>query len=181
MLGQNTLSSSGTTLQLHGQRHLTYYTFHWRVNRRYRFNLDTVLSYRSLCNSCRIAYTSRIRDLLLLFLLVLTCQISILTFTTRCYAIYNCGCWCRGSLHLQMWWQGLTAYNTLWESRPAYRAYTYRDRELMYAADAVISSSCTRIIGKYFQNPGNTDMYIISAVRCRITPHAVPNRLIDKH
>ena len=38
----------------------------------------------------------------------------------------------------------------------------------------VISSSCTRIIDKYFQNPGNTEMYIISVVRLRITLHAVP-------
>ena len=48
-------------------------------------------SYRSLCNSYRIACTSRIRDLLLLFLLVLTCQISTLTFTTRDHEVYNCG------------------------------------------------------------------------------------------
>ena len=56
-----------------------------------RINLDTVFSYRSLCNSYRITYTSRIRDLLLLLLLVLTCQISLPTFTTRLYMIYYCG------------------------------------------------------------------------------------------
>ena len=50
------------------------------MNRRYKY---TVFSYRSLCNGSQITYSSRIRDLLLLFLLVLTCQISVLTFTTR--------------------------------------------------------------------------------------------------
>ena len=45
--------------------------------------------------------------------------------------------------------------------------------------NAVISSSCTRIIGNHFQNPGNTEMYIISVVRLRITPHAVPYGLTD--
>ena len=41
------------------------------------------------------------------------------------------------------------------------------------AADAVIGSSCTRIIGKYDQNPGNTEMHIISVVRFRLAPHTV--------
>ena len=110
-LGQHTLSSSRTTLQPHGQGHSTYYTFFtWRVNRRYRFNLDTVFTYRSLSNGYRITYTSRFGNILLLFLLVSTCQISTPTFTTRYHAIYNCGWWCRGRTHLQMWWQGLTAY-----------------------------------------------------------------------
>ena len=60
ILGQHTLSSSRTTLQTQGHRRSTYYTFFtWRVNRRYRFNLDTVFTYRSLCNGYRIAYTSR--------------------------------------------------------------------------------------------------------------------------
>ena len=135
---------------------------------------DTVFSYRSLCNGYWITYSSRIRDHLLLFHLVLTCKISTLTFTTRYQTIYNCGWWYRGSTHLQMWQQGLTAYKTSWKSWPAYRVYTYMDRELMLAAGTVISSSSTRIIGKYFQNPGNTEMYIISAVRLRITPHASP-------
>ena len=94
-------------------------------------SICTVFPYRSLCNSCRITNTRRIRDLLLLFLLVSTCQISAPTFTTRYLTIYNCGWWCRGSTHLQMWWQGLTAYKTSWESGPAYRAYTYTDRESM--------------------------------------------------
>ena len=40
-----------------------------------------------------------------------------------------CGWWCRGSTHLQMWWQGLTACKTLQESWPAYEAYTYTKRE----------------------------------------------------
>ena len=43
-LGQHTISSSRTTLQLHSQEHSTHYTFFTqRINRRYRFNLDTVL------------------------------------------------------------------------------------------------------------------------------------------
>ena len=131
-LGQHTLSSSRTTLQPHGHRHSTHHTlFTWRVNRRYRFNLDTVFTYRSLCNGYRITYTCRFGNILLLFLLALTCQISVPTFTTRYHAIYNCGWWCRGSTHLQMWWQGLTAYKTSQESWPAYRVYTYTDRELM--------------------------------------------------
>ena len=33
--------------------------------------------------------------------------------------------------------------------------------------------------GNYFQNPGNTEMYIISVVRLRITPYAVPYGLFD--
>ena len=60
-LGQHTLSSSRTTLQPHGHRHSTYYTlFTWRVNRRYRLNLDTVFTYKSLCNGYKIDYTNRI-------------------------------------------------------------------------------------------------------------------------
>ena len=43
-------------------------------------------------------------------------------------------------------------------------------RELTEAPDAVISSSYMCIIGIHFQNPGNTEMYIISAVRLRIRP-----------
>ena len=131
-LGQHTLNSNRATLQSHGEGHSTCYTFFtWRVNRRYRFTLDTLFTYRSLCNGYRISYTNRFGNILLLFLLVSTCQISMLTFTTRYHAIYNCGWWCRDSTHLQMWWQGLTACNTLQESWPAYRAYTYTDRESM--------------------------------------------------
>ena len=168
-LGQHTHSSSGTTLQTHGQRHSPYYTFHftWRVNRRYRFNVDTV--------SHTGVYVMAIGSLIPAGLGIFCCyffwcrpfQISVLIFTTRYYAIYNCGWWCRGSTHLQIQWQGFTADKTSWESWPVYRVYTYMDGESMQAADTVISSSCKRIIGKYFQNPGNTEMYIISAVRLR--------------
>ena len=98
-------------------------------SRRYSFNLDTVFTHRSLCNCYRITYTSRFQNILLPFLLMSTCQISVPTFTTRYHAIYNCGWWCRGSSHLQIWWQGLATYKTLWESWPACRVYTYRDRE----------------------------------------------------
>ena len=48
------------------------------------------------------------------------------------------------------------------------------DRESTEAADAIISSSCTWIIGIHFQNPGNTEMYVISVVRLRIGPDIEP-------
>ena len=48
-----------------------------------------VFTYRSLCNGNRITYTSRFGNILLLFLLVSTCQISVPNFTTRYHAIYN--------------------------------------------------------------------------------------------
>ena len=44
----------------------------------------------------------------------------------------------------------------------------------MQATDAVISSSCTGIIGKYVQNPGNTEMHVTLVVRLRFAPHTVP-------
>ena len=44
----------------------------------------------------------------------------------------------------------------------------------MEATDAVVSGSCKRIIGKYFQNPGNTEMHVTSVVRLRFAPHTVP-------
>ena len=44
----------------------------------------------------------------------------------------------------------------------------------MKATDAIISSSCTRFIGKYFQNQGNTEMHVTSVVRLRLAPHTVP-------
>ena len=102
-------------LQIHDQWHQTHHPFHitpW-VNSWYRINLDTIFSCRISFNSYRIAYTSWIRDLLLLLLLVLTCQISVPTLTTRFYVIYYCGWWCRGSTHVQMWWQGQTALQDL--------------------------------------------------------------------
>ena len=43
----------------------------------------TLFSHRDVCYSYRITYTSRIRLILLLLPLVPTCQISMLTFTTR--------------------------------------------------------------------------------------------------
>ena len=66
------------------------FSIYWWDNRRHSFNLDAVFSCGNLCNDYRIAYTCRIRDILLLFLLVPTCQISMLTFTLRFYAIYYC-------------------------------------------------------------------------------------------
>ena len=67
-------------------------------------------------------------------------------------------------------WQGQTTHKTSQESWLAYGASTYTDRELTEAADAHISSSCMWIIGIHFQNPGNTEMYIISVLRLRIGP-----------
>ena len=132
-LSQHSLNSIGSTLQTHGKWHSTYHTLYitWRVNRGYSINLDTVFSYRSLQNSYRIAYTSRIRDLLLLFLMVSTCLISVPTFTTRYHTIYNCGWWCRGSTHLQMQWQGSTTCKISQESWPTYGVSTYTDRKLI--------------------------------------------------
>ena len=49
------------------------------------------LSYRNLHNNYRITDASRIRDIPLLPFLVLSCQISTLTFTIRLYAVYYCG------------------------------------------------------------------------------------------
>ena len=164
------------TLQTHDQWPQTYhpiYSTYW-VNSWYNINLDTIFSHRSLCNGYRITYTSWIGDLLLLLLLVLTCQISMPTITTRFYVIYYCGWWCRGSTLLQMWWQGQTAYKTLQESWPAYGTRTYIDRELTEATDAYIRSSYMWIIGYHIQNPGNTIMYILSAVRLRIKPAVAP-------
>ena len=66
-LCQYTLSSSKTTLWPQCHRHYTFLVC--RINRRYRFNLDTVFPYRSLCNGYRIIYTSRFGNILLLFLL----------------------------------------------------------------------------------------------------------------
>ena len=41
----------------------------------------------------------------------------------------------------------------------------------MYATVEVIGSSCTWIIGKFIQNPGNTEMHITSAARLRLALH----------
>ena len=78
------------------------------------FSIWTLFSHTGMyVTAYRLAYTSRIGNILLLLLLVLTCHISALTFTTRYHAIYNCGWWCWGSTHLQMWWQGFTSYKNL--------------------------------------------------------------------
>ena len=138
-----------------------------------------VFSHRSLFNGYRIAYTSRIGDILLLFLLLLTCQISAPTVTTRYHAVYCCGWWCRGSTHLQMWWQGQTAHKTLWNYGLCME-WVPTWMESWEATDAVISSSCMQVIVIYFQNPGNTDMYIISVVRLRIRPDIATPAWIDR-
>ena len=135
---------------------------------------------RSLCNCYQIAYASRTGDILLLFLLVPNCQISVPNLTTKIYVIYYCGWWCRGSTLLQMQWQGQTAHKTLQESWPAYGAKTYMNRYLTEATDAIISSSYMWTIGTHFQNPGNTDMYIMSVVRLRIRPDIATPAGIDR-
>ena len=53
-------------------------------------------------------------------------------------------------------------------------------RESAEATDAVISSSCMWIIEIHFQNPGNTEMYIISVVRLRIRPDITTPAWIDR-
>ena len=165
---KHTLSSNYPTLQTHDHWHQTYDPFHitYWVNSWYRITLDTMFSHRRLCNCYRITYTSWIRDLLLLLLLVSTCQVSPLTFTTRFYMIYYCAWWCRGSTQ--------TAYKTSWESWPAYGTRTYTDREPTEATNTVIRSSCLQIIGYHIQNPGNMIMYILSVVRLRIEPAVAP-------
>ena len=50
----------------------------------------------------------------------------------------------------------------------------------MKATDAVICCSCKRIIGNYDQNPGNTEVHVISVVRLRLAPHTVPYGLMLK-
>ena len=147
---------------------------HLLSQRWYSINLDTNFSHRSLCNGYRITYISWTGDILLLLLLVLTCQISTPTFTTRFYVIYYCGWWCRGSTLLHMWWQGQIAYRTSWESWPAYGMRTYMDRESIEATDAVIRSSCMQIIGYHIQNPGNMIMYMLSVLILRIKPAVAP-------
>ena len=43
------------------------------------------------------------------------------------------------------------------------------------------TSPCTRNIGKAIQNPGDTEMYVTSAVRLRLTPHTTTTKLrIDR-
>ena len=66
-----------------GTQHITTFNTADESTGRYIFNLDTVFAYRNICYGYRIAYTSRIGNILLLFILVLTCQISMPTFTTR--------------------------------------------------------------------------------------------------
>ena len=126
-LGQHTISFYWSTLCtgvfLHGQQQQTHHSicFNQWVNRWYRISLDTIFSYLNLHNGYRITDTCRIRDILLLLFLVLTCLRSMLTFTIRFFTTYYCGWWCRGSTHLQIQWQGWTAgYKTSQESWPVY-------------------------------------------------------------
>ena len=79
-----------------------------------------------------------------------------------------------------MWWQGQTAHKTSQKSWPVYGASTYMDGESTETTDAVIRSSCMQIIGIHFQNPGNTEMYIITVVRLRIRPDIATPAWIDR-
>ena len=132
----NSISTWSTAMDHH-----SIYFNQW-VNRWYSTPLDTIFSYRNLHNGYRIADTCSIRDILSLPFLVPTCQISTLTFTIRFYTTYYCGWWCRCSTHLQIWWQGWTAYNkTLQESWPVYEMGTYMDGEVTEVTSTVKHSS----------------------------------------
>ena len=149
-LGQHTISSYWSTLQTHDQQQWTHHSvcFNQWVNRWYSISLGTIFSSRNLHNGYRITNTCRIRDILLVLFLVLTCQISMPTFTIQFYVTYYCGSWCRGSTLLQMPWQGWTAYNR--NSRESWLVYemgTYMDRELTEATSTVKCSSYIQIIG----------------------------------
>ena len=67
-----------------------------------------------------------------------------------------------------MWRQGPQAYQTSWESWPGYRVSTYMVRELSKATVVVICSPYPWIIGKIFQNPGDTGMHVTSVARLRL-------------
>ena len=119
----------------------------WWIHRWYRIHLDTIFSHRDLHYGYRIANTGRTRDILLLLFLVPTCHASAPPFMMRFYTTYYCGWWCRGSTHLQKWWQGWTAYSkTSQESWSAYEMGTYMDGELIEATSTVRSSSQLQII-----------------------------------
>ena len=118
------------------------FQYSWWINRWYSIHLYTIFSHRDLCYGYRMANTSRFRDILLLLFLLLTCHASRLTCLIRFYMIYYCGWCCRGSNHLQKWWQGWTAcYKTSWESLPALEMGTYMDGESTEATSTVESSS----------------------------------------
>ena len=153
----------------------------WWVNRRYSFCLDTIFSYRHLHNSYRIAHTSRIRDILLLLILMPTCQISMLTFTIRFYMIYYCGWWCRGNTHLQMQWQGWMAY-----SKTLHRVKTWHmEQEATWMESwqkqQITVKSSSSILYHWIQSKSREhDKHIWSVVRLRFGPVAASlNTLID--
>ena len=64
--------------------------------------------------------------------------------------------------------QGHQAYETQHESWPGYRASIYMVRESSKATVEVICSPYPRIIGKIFQNPGDTGMHVTSVTRLRL-------------
>ena len=41
-----------------------------------------------------------------------------------------------------------------------------------------MNGSCMRIIGKFMQNPGNTEMQVTFAARLRLTPHTTTKELM---
>ena len=65
--------------------------------------------------------------------------------------------------------QGPQAYQTSQESWPGHRACTYTVGELSETTVKVICSPHPWIIGKTFQNPGDTGMYIITMADLGLT------------
>ena len=65
--------------------------------------------------------------------------------------------------------QGPQAYQTLRESWPGHRACTHMVGELSETTVEVICSPHPWIIGKIFQNPGDTGMYIITMADLGLT------------
>ena len=79
----HTINTSTQSLSTPPKQLLTTDTFQYEAIRRYKYSMELVHPPRNICFSFGITYTSRNRIILLLFLLVPTCQISMLTFTIR--------------------------------------------------------------------------------------------------
>ena len=78
-----TINTSTQSLSAPSKQLLTTDTFQYEAIRRYKYSMELVHPPRNIRFSFGITYTSRNRIILLLFLLVLTCQISTPTFTIR--------------------------------------------------------------------------------------------------
>ena len=66
-------------------------TLQYEAVRRYQHSMEYVHPPSSIHFSFRSIYNTRNRIVLLLFLLVSTCQISVLPLKIREHALYNCG------------------------------------------------------------------------------------------